>query len=301
MDLNKDGLIFAIKHFEINDGDGVRTTVFLKGCPLECLWCHNPEGISPKQEIGLFSQKCIGCMECAEVCDCHLFGSNERSFLREKCIGCLKCAERCVSGAIVGYGEKYSASEIIAEVLKDREIYKKTGGGITLSGGEPMLQSDFVLEVLKGAKYEKLNTALDTCGYAKWENYEKVLPFVDTVLYDLKAFDSNLHKRLTGKDNALILENLKRISKTKTKIAVRIPLIPSLNGDEIKSIGAFLSTLENVTEVKVLPYHNYSSNKYQSLNKKYLLDEVLEPDDKEMESALQILKNYNLNAVDGRK
>ena len=201
----------------------------------------------------------------------------------------------------MGYGEKYSASEIIAEVLKDREIYKKTGGGITLSGGEPMLQSDFVLEVLKGAKYEKLNTALDTCGYAKWENYEKVLPFVDTVLYDLKAFDSNLHKRLTGKDNALILENLKRISKTKTKIAVRIPLIPSLNGDEIKSIGAFLSTLENVTEVKVLPYHNYSSNKYQSLNKKYLLDEVLEPDDKEMESALQILKNYNLNAVDGRK
>ena len=298
---NKSGLIFSIKRFEINDGVGVRTTVFLKGCPLECLWCHNPEGLSKKQEIGVFSQKCIGCMDCANECECHLFTDSGRVFLRDKCKGCMKCADLCVSGAIVEYGKKYSAEEVLFEVLKDREIYEKTGGGITLSGGEPMLQPDFVLELLKLAKNENLNTALDTCGYAKWENYEKVLPFVDMVLYDLKAFDPNLHKTLTGKDNTLILDNLKKISQTKTKIAVRIPLIPTLNDGEIKEIGEFLSQLENIVEVKVLPYHNYSSNKYQSLNKSYLLDEIVPPNDEEIELAIKTLKSYNINAVDGRK
>ena len=301
MKSNKSGLIFSIKRFEINDGVGVRTTVFLKGCPLECLWCHNPEGLSKKQEIGVFSQKCIGCMDCANECECHLFTDSGRVFLRDKCKGCMKCADLCVSGAIVEYGKKYSAEEVLFEVLKDREIYEKTGGGITLSGGEPMLQPDFVLELLKLAKNENLNTALDTCGYAKWENYEKVLPFVDMVLYDLKAFDPNLHKTLTGKDNTLILDNLKKISQTKTKIAVRIPLIPTLNDGEIKEIGEFLSQLENIVEVKVLPYHNYSSNKYQSLNKSYLLDEIVPPNDEEIELAIKTLKTYNINAVDGRK
>lgn len=301
MKSNKSGLIFSIKRFEINDGVGVRTTVFLKGCPLECLWCHNPEGLSKKQEIGIFSQKCIGCMDCANECECHLFTDSGRVFLRDKCKGCMKCADLCVSGAIVEYGKKYSAEEVLFEVLKDREIYEKTGGGITLSGGEPMLQPDFVLELLKLAKNENLNTALDTCGYAKWENYEKVLPFVDMVLYDLKAFDPNLHKTLTGKDNTLILDNLKKISQTKTKIAVRIPLIPTLNDGEIKEIGEFLSQLENIVEVKVLPYHNYSSNKYQSLNKSYLLDEIVPPNDEEIELAIKTLKSYNINAVDGRK
>ena len=287
MKSNKSGLIFSIKRFEINDGVGVRTTVFLKGCPLECLWCHNPEGLSKKQEIGVFSQKCIGCMDCANECECHLFTDSGRVFLRDKCKGCMKCADLCVSGAIVEYGKKYSAEEVLFEVLKDREIYEKTGGGITLSGGEPMLQPDFVLELLKLAKNENLNTALDTCGYAKWENYEKVLPFVDMVLYDLKAFDPNLHKTLTGKDNTLILDNLKKISQTKTKIAVRIPLIPTLNDGEIKEIGEFLSQLENIVEVKVLPYHNYSSNKYQSLNKSYLLDEIVPPNDEEIKLAIK--------------
>ena len=301
MKSNKSGLIFSIKRFEINDGVGVRTTVFLKGCPLECLWCHNPEGLSKKQEIGIFSQKCIGCMDCANECECHLFTDSGRVFLRDKCKGCMKCADLCVSGAIVEYGKKYSAEEVLFEVLKDREIYEKAGGGITLSGGEPMLQPDFVLELLKLAKNENLNTALDTCGYAKWENYEKVLPFVDMVLYDLKAFDPNLHKTLTGKDNTLILDNLKKISQTKTKIAVRIPLIPTLNDGEIKEIGEFLSQLENIVEVKVLPYHNYSSNKYQSLNKSYLLDEIVPPNDEEIELAIKTLKSYNINAVDGRK
>ena len=275
--------------------------MFLKGCPLECLWCHNPEGLSKKQEIGVFSQKCIGCMDCANECECHLFTDSGRVFLRDKCKGCMKCADLCVSGAIVEYGKKYSAEEVLFEVLKDREIYEKTGGGITLSGGEPMLQPDFVLELLKLAKNENLNTALDTCGYAKWENYEKVLPFVDMVLYDLKAFDPNLHKTLTGKDNTLILDNLKKISQTKTKIAVRIPLIPTLNDGEIKEIGEFLSQLENIVEVKVLPYHNYSSNKYQSLNKSYLLDEIVPPNDEEIKLAIKTLKSYNINAVDGRK
>lgn len=301
METDKKGLIFSIKPFEIHDGDGIRATVFFKGCPLECLWCHNPEGISPKKEIGLFPQKCIGCFDCSAICDCHLLTDNGRIFLRDKCKGCMKCAEICVSGAVVEYGKDYSADEILQEILKDRELYEKTGGGITLSGGEPMLQPEFAFELLKKAKDTNLNTALDTCGYAKWQSYEKILPLVDMVLYDLKAFDSKVHKSLTGRDNTLILENLKRISELGTKIAVRIPLIPTLNDGEIDDIGKFLSQLDNISEVKILPYHNYSANKYQSINKPYLLENILPPSDAEIEFALKTLRAYGLNSVDGRK
>lgn len=301
LDNKPEGLVFSIKHFEIHDGDGVRTTVFLKGCPLECLWCHNPEGISAKQEIGIFPEKCIGCMDCANECDCHIFSNNKWNFLRSQCEGCMKCAELCVSGAIVAYGKKYTVDELLKEVLKDKDLYEKTGGGITISGGEPMLQHDFVFELLKKCKSEGLNTALDTCGYAKWEHYQKILPFVDTVLYDIKAFNPEVHKHLTGKDNALILQNLEKISASGGKIAIRIPLIPTLNDTEINAIGKFLSSLENIIEVRLLPYHNYSSSVYNSLNKPYSIGEIPPPNNEQIEIALKTLKSYKLNVVDGRK
>ncbi len=204
------GLIFNIQRFSIHDGPGIRTTVFFKGCSLRCFWCHNPESIHPHPQIQLFLQKCIGCGKCFEICPvgAHCMIDGERVFLRELCRNCGKCAEICYADALVLAGKWLTAREVMDEVEKDKPFYENSDGGVTISGGEPLLQADFARALLEECKKEGLHTVVDTAGNVPWEAFEKVLPFTDLFLYDLKAADEEFHRQVTGAGNARILDKV---------------------------------------------------------------------------------------------
>ena len=217
--------IADIIRFATHDGPGIRSTVFLKGCPLSCVWCHNPETISPTPEIGYFAKKCIGCGECVRVCPegAHRVEDGRHTFDRALCVACGACAEVCLGEALTLYGREMTAEQVLATVLRDRAFYDQTGGGLTLSGGEPLLQAQFCAEVLGMAHHEGIHTAVDTCGAVPWEAFEAVLSVTDIFLYDLKHTDPTVHRKYTGADNALIIENLRRLSASGAAIEVRIP------------------------------------------------------------------------------
>ena len=233
------GIVTDFKRFAVHDGDGIRTTVFLKGCPLRCVWCHNPESISPKPELAFYAEKCTGCGECMRVCPngAHIFEAADTpdSYIhkldRTKCAACGKCAEVCVSGALKLCGRRMSVDEVMKIVAEDRIFYETSGGGMTLSGGEPTLQPEFALALLRAAKADGISTALDTCGFAKREVYESLLPYTDIFLYDIKHITDEGHIRCTGRSNRLILENLRFLSDAGAKIEIRIPLVPGYNDD----------------------------------------------------------------------
>lgn len=222
-------MIVAIKPFEIHDGDGIRTTVFLKGCPLQCEWCHNPESIEKNAQISFDNEKCLNCGFCASVCDCHTIEDGVHILDREKCKACGECLKVCPAHALRLYGREYDFEELAALLLEDKEIYEASGGGVTLSGGEPLEQADFCAKLLKRLKEEGINTAVDTCAYAKKEDIDKVLEYTDTFLCDIKAYDEDLHERCTGKSNRIILENIKYIDSNNKRIEIRIPYIPGIN------------------------------------------------------------------------
>ncbi len=288
--------IFEIKRFAVHDGDGIRTTVFLKGCPLKCVWCHNPEGIGFKPQIAFYSDKCIGCGECAAVCPsgAHVMTNEGHVFDREKCISCGKCAEVCLGNALNFYGREMSADELMEVLLEDRAFYENSGGGVTLSGGECLMQADFCAELLKKLKDNNINTAVDTCGFVRRDAIEKVMPYTDVFLYDVKAFDSDVHTKCTGHPNDIILDNLRYIDSCAKAIEIRIPFVPGYNDGEIEKIGEFLSELKHVKKVRVLPYHNYAGSKYRALEMKNTLPESL-PSDDQLKLAESILRKYNLN------
>lgn len=261
------GRIFEIKRFAVHDGDGVRTTVFFKGCPLRCRWCHNPEGLRPGTELALFAHLCKGCGSCAEVCGsgAHVFSGQGHGIDREKCTFCGKCEKACPDDALKIYGREITVGGLVPILLEDREFYDVSGGGVTLSGGECLLQADFCAELLEKLKEEGISTAVDTCGYVKREELEKVIPFTDVFLYDIKAADSGVHESLTGVPNGLILDNLRYLDGVGAKTEIRIPLVPGLNDGEIPAIAEILRPLENVTGVRVLPYHDMAAAKYRAL------------------------------------
>lgn len=261
------GTVFEIKRFAVHDGDGIRTTVFFKGCPLKCVWCHNPEGIDYNPQLSYFPDKCANCGECVKSCPngAQIFENGKHIFHRELCKGCGKCAEYCISNALLFYGKKFTVSEIMPILLEDREFYENSGGSVTLSGGECLMQADFCAELLKELKSQGIHTAVDTCGFVPKESIEKVIDYTDVFLYDIKAFDSVIHKKCTGQPNDLIFENLKYIDSRNKKIEIRIPFVPEFNENEIEKISAFLSDFKNILSVKVLPYHNYAGSKYKSL------------------------------------
>lgn len=278
--------IFEIKRFAVHDGDGIRTTVFFKGCPLQCVWCHNPEGIGFQPQIAFYENKCVGCGECALVCDngAHRMEDGIHVFDREKCAACGKCAEACLGMALQLYGKEVTLQELLPLLMEDCEFYENSGGGVTLSGGECLMQADFCAALLEKLKENGVHTAVDTCGFVSKSAIDKVLPFTDIFLYDMKAFDEDVHIRCTGHSNQRILENLKYIDSCGKKIEIRIPYVPGMNDDQIPKIAAFLSTLKNITKVKVLPYHNYAGSKYKSLAMKNTLPHVL-PTDEEIKTA----------------
>ena len=267
------GTYINIKRFEIHDGDGMRTTLFLKGCPLRCKWCHNPEGLSAKPELGFYAHKCTVCGRCAAVCPtgAHRIADGVHRFDRTKCIACGKCEEACFADALLLYGKRATAAELLPKLLEDKAFYDSSNGGVTLSGGEPLLQADFCRELLMQLHAAGVNTAVDTCLAVPETALQKVLDFTDTFLVDVKAIDSDLHRRLTGQPNARILENLRLLNALGKRVEIRIPFIPGQNAGEIGAIAAFLSTLSCVVGARVLPYHNLSGTKYESLDMAYPL------------------------------
>ena len=260
--------IFEIKRFAVHDGDGIRTTVFFKGCPLRCIWCHNPEGLSHKYEAAFYPHKCIGCGECKKV-----------GFSAEKCLG----------EARIQYGKDVTVEELLDAVLEDRDFYETSGGGVTISGGECLMQADFCREFLKKLKDLGINTATDTCGFVSREALDKVIPYTDTFLYDVKAFDEDVHVKCTAQSNKIILENLKYIDSLGKNIEIRIPYVPNYNSDQMEKIAYFLKGLNCVKLIRVLPYHNYAGSKYESLNIENKMPSTL-PSDEEMAAARETIR-----------
>ncbi len=286
--------IVEIKRFAVHDGDGIRTTVFFKGCPLKCIWCHNPETISPKRQLAFYRHKCISCGKCAEVCGCHTFSENMHTVDNKKCIVCGKCTKICPQSALEIFGTEMSTDDICSVLLKDRDFYAESGGGITLSGGECLLQSEACFEILKTMKQNGINTAVDTCGFVPKSAIDKVMPYTDTFLYDIKAIDEDVHIKCTGQSNKIILDNLIYLDSCGAKSEIRIPFVPSYNAAQIKKIAAFLSMLKNIVRVRVLPYHNYARSKYDALNTENTLPPLL-PTDEEINKAEYALSLYGLS------
>lgn len=296
------GSILAVKKFEIHDGDGLRSTLFLKGCPLRCRWCHNPEGISPQPQLAYYAQKCIGCGSCTEGCPaaCHLMEGAVHRLDRRRCTACGACAEVCPKGALTLFGRWVTAEDILPELLADRAFYDATGGGVTLSGGEPLMQASFCRELLERLKKEDIRTAVDTCGYASKQAVEEVMPYTDLFLYDLKAVDEEVHERCTGVSNRPILENLRYINSCGKAVEIRIPYVPGMNDGEIEGMGGFLKDLSAVKCVKVLPYHGFAASKYEALGMENPLPRTESPGDEVLAQAVARLRSFGLNAVSGR-
>ncbi len=277
------GLVFNIQRFSIHDGPGIRTTVFLKGCNLRCFWCHNPESINPGPELQLFLQKCIGCGKCFEICpvNAHQVIDGQRVFLREICSGCGKCAEFCYAEALVMAGEEMTVEEVVEEVEKDKAFYDNSGGGVTLSGGEALLQKDFAKAILIESKKRGLHTVVDTAGNVPWQLFEEVLPYVDLFLYDIKVLDDKKHRRATGVGNERILDNFSKLAMAGKDICIRIPVIPNLNDnkEEMEKMAAFIKGLNGIHTVELLPFHGLGEGKYESLGMEYQAKGYISPSD----------------------
>lgn len=297
------GLVFNIQRFSIQDGPGIRTTVFMKGCPLTCPWCSNPEGISLVPEIMTSDRKCIVCKKCVEVCPLNAISyvDGVRQINWNLCTNCLECAKVCPSHSIGVIGEYLTVDEAFKVATRDVPFYRNTGGGVTVSGGEPLLQWQFVLELLEKCKKIGLHTTLDTSGYCRWEDMRKVLNYVDLILFDVKHMDSESLKETCGASNQLILDNLKKASRM-SKIWLRIPLIPNFNDSESNMRAvAELAIGTKAERVSLLPYHQYGKHKYERLGKKYRFNGtgILKPDHQIVVTSQQILESYGLEVSIG--
>lgn len=285
---------------EIHDGDGIRTTVFFKGCPLKCLWCHNPESISFSKQLAFFEDKCIGCVACYNVCKNNAINVNQNKIAIDynNCKNCFSCVDVCPTCARVAFGVEYDVETLVQTLLVDKEYFIASNGGVTLSGGECLAQSEFAISLAKRLYELGISVDIDTCGYVKRQVLEDICPFVDTFLYDVKAIDKALHQKLTGKSNDIILDNLTWLINSGKKVEIRYPLVQTLNDSQIKKIGEFLSSFKNPPKIKVLQYHSFSQSRYTALNmKSQMTNEKTTP--KDVAYAVEILKSYNLDAING--
>lgn len=296
-----EGTVFDISRYCLDDGPGIRTTVYLKGCPLRCMWCHNPESNSKEIEIGFDQKKCVGCQACVHVCpkDCHKIENGQHVFERKNCIVCGKCTEICEFDALTKIGEKMTVEQVMKIVTRDKAFYKSSGGGMTISGGEALYQLDFTKELLLAAKERGISTCIETTGFAATDKLMEIAPYVDIFLYDCKQMNSSIHKKVTGVRNELILDNLRQLDKMGKQIVLRLPIIPQINDNEkhFQAVGALADELEHVLYLEVLPYHPLGLSKAALLemDMKYNLTEI--PESKVVDSWVSEMQKYTSKKV----
>ncbi|MDY2613487.1 trans-4-hydroxy-L-proline dehydratase activase [Blautia obeum] len=287
-------LITNVQKFSIHDGDGIRTSVFFKGCPLKCEWCHNPETQRFEKEMQCDKEKCVGCGTCAKVCPNGAISmeNGKPEMKKDACTFCGKCVNFCPIGIREIIGREYSVKELIKELMKDQMFYEESGGGVTLSGGEVMaMDIDYILAIAKELKRQDVTLTIDTCGYVPYEKFQAILPYVHTFLYDVKVMDPKLHKKYIGVDNQLILDNLIRLAADGARIYIRIPTIKEVNGNEknMKETIAFLKEHDiHPAQVNLLPYHDTGSGKYSKLDMEYKGTDLHAPEKEEMESFVRL-------------
>lgn len=264
------GLITHIQKFSVHDGPGIRTTVFFKGCPLSCPWCQNPETIASYREVQFHSEQCVGCGTCSGICSQGCFTWNDiTAFNSENCNQCGICIEHCPVNALRWSARLISTGELLHEIVKDRNYFDLSGGGVTLSGGEPLQQVEFCLELLKKLKRQGINTALDTSGYAPYRFFKKIMPYVDIILFDIKIMNEHLHEKYTKVSNSLILENFRQICMTGKRVIVRIPVIPGFTDAQanIAEIEKFVKQQPGNIQIEKIPFNPLMAKKYQLLGK----------------------------------
>ncbi|MDO4387582.1 MAG: glycyl-radical enzyme activating protein [Eubacteriales bacterium] len=274
------GTVFNIQRFCVNDGPGIRTTVFLKGCPLSCAWCHNPESKSPRPELFYDADKCVSCGRCVSLCPqkAHLMENGRHQLRRESCVRCMACAETHCP-ALAAAGETRRAEDIMAEVLRDRPFYQASGGGMTLSGGEPFFQEAFALDLLRLAREAQVHTCVETCGFAPLSLLEQAARWVDLFLYDIKLTDPALHRQWTGVSNDRILENLRALDKMGAKTVLRCPVIPGVNDTlaHFQGVAKIANSLTHLQEIHLEPYHPLGVSKARRLGRESLLEGISFP------------------------
>jgi pyruvate formate lyase activating enzyme len=297
------GIVTNIQRFSIHDGPGIRTTVFLKGCNLRCFWCHNPETLSRDPELQLFPDRCIGCGECFERCPqgAHVMTDKGRLFLRELCQACGTCVETCYAQSLLLVGECKTVDEVVDEVLRDLPFYETSGGGVTLSGGEPLLQLDFSYAILERCRQEGLHTAIETAANFPWERVASILPVTDLVMMDVKLMDAERHKAATGVSNARILENAMRLGQEAPALIIRTPIVPGVNDtpEDVAAIAEFAAGLPNLLYYELLPFHPMASGKYDSLDIDYRARELKSPPKEQMDALTEVAAQFGIKAQHG--